>query len=286
MGIACERGAQNLRYITEHKQAFDVEYVYPLDIFERFAETAQGWGLECSCKIQKDQLYPARFNVSRNTPTVEHYMAVLQFFRQVETRVDVTLDYGLMERFVGSNFDFRKVVQILVGVDLRRDVSTSRLKFWFVMHDYPEKLALAMTLCGASKALRTLLVADPSGVVGFDFFLNGRSAIELYPSCNQEAWQRTDVQQRLAAVLSPPALRLLDGCWSILIGFSTANPDKVLYYRPHDPNPLIATLRHDIAKRVQAYYRGQPVLGTIVGLQEREVQAGFIQNISLYYQMS
>ncbi|WP_339461296.1 DUF5838 family protein, partial [Nodularia spumigena] len=36
----------NLRYINEHKQAFDIEYFYPLDIFENFAEQIEDCTIE------------------------------------------------------------------------------------------------------------------------------------------------------------------------------------------------------------------------------------------------
>ena len=197
MDGAREPGAQNEQYIARHRQAFDVESVYALEIFERFAAGARGWGFECGCKIQKDRLYPTRFNMFRTDPMVDDYMAVLRFFRRVATRVGVALDNdGLMQRFLGNDFDFQKVAMILVGVDLRREVSTSRLKLWFALQEYPAKLALALTLCGASSELRTLLDADPSSIVGFDFYFNGRNAIELYPSCDRNAWQHVDVQQR------------------------------------------------------------------------------------------
>ena len=87
-------------------------------------------------------------------------------------------------------------------------------------------------------------------------------------------------------MLSPPALSLLDGCSSILIGFSTANPDKVVYYGTQDPGSLIARLRHDVASRVHAYYSGRAIKGAIVGIREQELRAGFIQNVNLYYQLS
>lgn len=276
----------NQQYIANHRHAFDVESVYALDIFERFAAGARGWGLECGCKIQKDRLYPARFNMFRTDPQVDDYTAVLRFFHRVATRVGVTLDDGLMRQFLGSDFDSRKVAMILVGVDLRQEVSKSRLKFWFALEDYPEKLALAVTLCGGSIELRALLDIDPSSIVGFDFFFNGRSAIELYPSCDRKAWQRADVKLRLAAVLSPPALRLMDGCSSIMIGFSTANTHRIVYYSTENPSSLIAKLRHDVARRVHAYYSGRAIKGAIVGIGERELRDGLVQNVNLYYQMS
>ncbi|MFB2836074.1 LynF/TruF/PatF family peptide O-prenyltransferase [Floridanema evergladense] len=277
---------KNLYYINQHKQVFDVDYLYPLDIFEQFVqEQATNWGLECSCKIEKDKLYPARFNLFRNQPTSQHYQAAIHFFEQAESRADVKINYRLIQQFVGNDFNFSKVVQILVGVDLRKEFSASRLKFWFVIKDYPQKLATAISLCHPPKELEMLLI-DDSVVIGFDFDFKGGTEIEVYPKINEEKFKQFDVQNKLKKVLSPKALQLLDNCWSLIIGFSQANPEKILYYRTNDPNNFIANLHNDLANRVHAYYRKQPVHGTIVGLREQELLVGKIENLNLYYQMS
>lgn len=278
---------KNIDYIRAHNHVFDVEYFYPLDLFESFAETNSAWGLECSAKIQKDKLHPARFNLFYNNPTPRHYHAVLDFFHQVESRIEVKLDYHLIQQFLGNNFDFSKTGQILVGVDLRREISESRLKFWFIIDKYPEKLETAISLSGNSETLQLLLVNNPNQTtIGFDLYLDGRSFIEVYPTITPEDLQNLDVRARLTQVLSPSVWHLFDGCWALMVGISEANADKVLYYRTRNPNNLIASLRNDTANRVHAYYQTQPFQGTIIGLQEREIVAGSIQNINLYYQMT
>jgi LynF/TruF/PatF family peptide O-prenyltransferase len=276
---------KNLYYINQHKLLFDVDYLYTLNIFDDFAEQVTDWGLECSCKIQKDQLYPARFNLFRNQPNWQDYQTAINFFQQVAARTDVKLNYHLIEQFVGNNFDFSKVQQILVGIDLRREFSASRLKFWFVISDYPQKLAQAISLCQPAEELQPFLVEN-SVVIGFDFDFKGGSEIEVYPSISKEKFQQIEIQIQLAKVLSLKALQLLDSCSSLIIGFSQANPEKILYYRTSDPNNFIANLRNDLANRVHAYYREQPVKGTIIGLREKEIIAGRIENLNLYYQMS
>ncbi|WP_414583116.1 LynF/TruF/PatF family peptide O-prenyltransferase [Scytonema sp. PCC 10023] len=276
----------NLYYIGEHKRAFKVEDVYPLDIFEHFVKQAKGWGLECSCKIGKNDLYPIRFNLFYAKPSSEEFNTILDFCRQVEARNDVQLNYQLMQEFLGDNFDFHKVVQILVGVDLRNELSASRLKVWFVIQNYPEKVEKAMALCEPPEELRALIAYLSLMVVGFDFYLDGRSSIELYPRIIQKELQEVDVQKQLSKILSPPALKLLDGCWAFGFGFSKANPETILYYPTPDPNSFIAGLHNHLADRVHAYYREKSVRATIVAFRESELLAGAVQNLSLYYQMS
>jgi len=45
--------SKKLDYIGAHKNAFEIEYLYPLDIFEKFVETTGDCLIECSCKLRK-----------------------------------------------------------------------------------------------------------------------------------------------------------------------------------------------------------------------------------------
>ncbi|NCQ75111.1 MAG: hypothetical protein GPI98_16030 [Microcystis aeruginosa W13-13] len=66
---------QRIQFIRNHQQAFDVEPIYPLRLFEDFVMEVEG---DC-------------------------------FFLQVESRVGVQLDYSLLQKFLGHNFDFSKL---------------------------------------------------------------------------------------------------------------------------------------------------------------------------------
>jgi LynF/TruF/PatF family peptide O-prenyltransferase len=275
----------NIRYIAEHKHAFDIEYFYPLDIFESFVEQVKDCTIECSCKIEKDKIYSARFNILFRDNYQRQFNSVLSFFRKVEARAGVKLDYHLINQFLGNNFDFRKVSTILTGIDLRNKFEDSRLKFWFILKDYPEKVETAIAIHGDSKDLRALIINN-SLLVGFDFFLNGRTDIKLYPEINQEQCQSVEVQLQLANFLSKPALELLNLCSKFTVSWSRDRQQKTLHYHPLDPNIFIYNLRNDQANRVHACYINKPVNHIIVGFPEDELISGAIKNLSLYYQMS
>ncbi len=276
----------NLIYVNEHKRIFQVESLYPLDIFEDFVQKAKGWGLECSCKVQNNKLYPARFNLFCNRPSVEEFDAVLNFFHQVEARNDVKLGYRLMQQFLGDDFECTKIKQILVGVDLRKELLASRVKFWLVIQDYPEKRETAIALSSTTEELRELISCTSLLVIGFDFFLNGSSTIELYPRILRDELEKVKVRQLLAKFISPPALQLLENCWAFALGFSKANPETILYYPTSEPDSFIPHLQNKLANSVHDYYRKQPIKATIFAFRESELLAKSVQNLNLYYQMS
>ncbi|NEO31391.1 MAG: LynF/TruF/PatF family peptide O-prenyltransferase [Symploca sp. SIO3C6] len=275
---------KNLRYLGEHKRIFGVENLYPLELFENFVQARQDCLIDCACKIDQDKLHAARFSLAfvNQQDAKEQIRAALNFFGKVERRIEVKLNYQLLQEFLGIGFDFTKVIKILVGVDARREITDSRLKLFIWIDDYPEKLETAIALAGDSQDLRLLLVNNQL-LVGFDFWLDGRNAIELYPTISAEEWQRVDVRQRLTTVFSPPALRLLDDCYKLQIGFSQANESKILYFHALEPSNFVDNLGNDLASRIDAYYRHQPVKALVVSIPESELLAGSIQKLNMYY---
>ncbi len=281
-----------LHSIGAHKNAFEIEYLYPFDIFEQLVAETGECGLEFSCKIERERIYPARINLSygEDRNFADSFKQILSFFHQVAGRVGVTINYKLLQEFLGNNFDWSKVEGLQTGVDLRQEVTNSRLKLIIRIKDYPEKLETAAALnrdCD-TQGFRALLLYSVL-VIGFDFYLDGRSEIELYPEIKKEDFQRVDVQQRLLQVLSPAALQPLEACNVTMVGFSKANPDnKIVYYRLEDKNNFLNYFSpNDLAQKVHAFYQQQPVLDSMwIGLPEQELRGGIIQNINLYYNQS
>jgi LynF/TruF/PatF family peptide O-prenyltransferase len=112
MTILLESSKKNY-YIGIHKQAFDVETFYPLDIWENFVEkiekSAENCVLESGCKIDQDKLDPARFGIGFQLQNLSQLKVVYQFFQEVESRIDVQINYSLIQNFFGHDFDFSKM---------------------------------------------------------------------------------------------------------------------------------------------------------------------------------
>lgn len=279
--------SKNLMYMKAHENIFEIEALYPLELFERFMQSQTDCSIDCACKIDGDELYPARFSLAlyNNQYAEKQIRETIDFFHQVEGRTEVKLNYQQLQHFLGADFDFSKVIRNLVGVDARRELADSRVKLYIWMNDYPEKMATAMAWCDDKKDLSTLIV-NQEFLVGFDFYFDGRTAIELYISLSSEEFQQTQVWERLAKVVCAPALRLVNDCQAIQIGVSRANDSKIMYYHTLNPNSFIDNLGNEMASRVHAYYRHQPVRSLVVCIPEQELTARSIQRLNMYYCMN
>ena len=279
---------KKIYYIGIHKQIFEIKNFYPLDIFDSFVTqietTSENCYLESSCKIERDKLYPARFGIGFTLKNLKQLNVVYEFFQKVESRIDVQINYSLIQQFFGNDFNFNQMTEFMVGVDARQELAESKLKISLTIKDYPEKIKRAIELNGGlDKNIYNLLVSN-SLHIGFDLSLDGRSEIELYPYIRNQEFQIFDIQQRLASVLSPQALQFLHICSRICVGLSKANADKVVYFYLKNINDFLNYFPvNDNARRVHAYYQQQPMREMCVAVQEKELLEGTIQKMNLYY---
>ena len=280
---------QQLEVLKKHSTVFEVQELYPIKILENLVEqialTTDKFSLELSCKIEQDKLYGGRIQLGfEEEDSTQNFNIILDFLRQVESRVDVNLDYSLLNQLIGSDCDFSKVTEMMVGVDSRPKFSDSRLKISLTLADYPEKIAKAIALTGLVNQNITSLLIYNKLHLGFDLSFDGRSAIEIYPFINKQDLVNPDIQELLTAYISPEALQILPFSSRLLIGLSKANIDKILYFYLDSIDDFLNCFSpNDIAKKVHAYYRSQPVAAMCVALPEKQLLAATINNMNLYY---
>lgn len=277
-----------LRYFNEHKRAFDVENLYVLDKFELFLQKTQEPSLlENGFKIDLDRVYAGRFCLGylpKGSQESQFNTEFSNFLCDIESRVEVKLNYNIITRFL-EGFDAKKATKILVGVDARSELADSKIKIYILLEKYPEKIEEAISLCGDSSEILDIreLIGENNLFVGFDFYLDGRTEIEIYPMLVEEDCLRANVQKLLSRILPSKALILLKACHALQIGYSKANDSKVFYFHPIDNKFFADSLDNEMAKKVNAYYKKQPVMGLVVGIPELEFRKESIQRLNLYY---
>lgn len=285
---------QKLQFIRNHQQAFDVEPIYPLPLFEDFVMGVKGdCGLEASCKIELDKLIASRFLLFFKDKAQEwqkYLNQSLTFFSQVETQVGVEIDYSLLNQFLGSGFDFSKVGNFTTGIDLRSNLADSSLKIHFRIEDYPEKLETSLALSGDSissliKELPSYPLTKLIPQIGFDFYFNGSSEIELYLEVGEDDFQHPEIKKFLWERFSTVALEPLKASSMFHLGLSKANNDPVLYYNLKNKKDLVNYFNlNDMGQRVHSFYQHQNILPQMwVGTAQKELEKTRIENIRLYY---
>ena len=281
---------QKLQFIRNHQQAFDVEPIYPLPLFEDFVMSVEGdCSLEVSCKIESDKLIASRFLLffKDKTQQWQKYLnQSLTFFSQVENRVGVQIDYSLLHQFLGYNFDFSKLTVLSAGIDLRNNLAESSLKMHIRIKDYPEKLDKAFAL--SDGAADGNYLKDFVNLIGFDFYFNGKSEIEIYAEVQEEDFFKPETINLVWRHFPPSVLTSLQASDSFFVGLSKANNNPVLYYHLKNRQDLVNYFKlNDTAQRVHSFYQNQDILPNMwIGTAQKELEKTRIENIRLYYYKS
>ena len=280
---------QRIQFIRNHQQAFDVEPIYPLRLFEDedFVMEVEGdCNIEASCKIELDKLIASRFMLFFKDQSQEWQKCLTQslaFFRQVENRVGVQLDYSLLQKFLGHNFDFSKLEVLSAGLDLRTNLADSSLKIHIRIKDYPEKLQTAFVL--SDGAADSDYLSEFVELIGFDFYFNGKSEIEIYAELQEDDFFRPETINLVWRHFPDSVLKPLQGSNMFFTGLSKANNNPVLYYHLNNRQDLTNYFEiNDTAQRVHSFYQHQDILPNMwVGTTQKELEKTRIENIRLYY---
>ena len=281
---------QRIQFIRNHQQAFDVEPIYPLGLFEDFVMEVEGdCNIEASCKIELDKLIASRFMLFFKDQSQEWQKCLTQslaFFRQVENRVGVQLDYSLLQKFLGHNFDFSKLEVLSAGLDLRTNLADSSLKIHIRIKDYPEKLQTAFVL--SDGAADSDYLSEFVELIGFDFYFNGKSEIEIYAELQEDDFFRPETINLVWRHFPDSVLKPLQGSNMFFTGLSKANNNPVLYYHLNNRQDLTNYFKiNDTAQRVHSFYQHQDILPNMwVGTTQKELEKTRIENIRLYYYKS
>lgn len=293
-----------LQFIRAHQQAFDVEPIFPLQLFEDFVASVKGdLAIEASCKIEFDKLIASRFLLffkDLNQLPASTIKQTLSFFHQVEKRVGVQINYDLLLQFMSRDPDFYKSQVISSGIDLRGHLSEDSLKMHIrfdkaqnTVETNLELIETALKLGNLDDHSLELLDACSQFIpknklipqVGFDFYLDGHSVIELYLQIEEEYFRNPEVQELLQQRFSESALQPLEGTNCFGIGLSNVNVNPVFYYRLKKKQDLPIYFRtNSTAERVSSFYQHQvtePFMN--IGVAEQELQNSQIENIRLYY---
>ena len=291
---------KRLDFIRAHQIAFDVEPLFPLPLFEDLVSNLQGsYALEQSCKIESDILHAGRFLIISNTvgDGLNLLPRSLKFLDSIENRVGASINRELIDAFLKTGEFPEKVIGSTVGIDLRPTIKDSSVKIHILIDkDSSELINKAIHLDGGeySDDLTEMLLED-TYMIGFDFFLDGRSEIEIYPIFEQggklpsllQCGKGNSLKRYIRANFSQKVSSLINTTNVFMAGFSRVNKEPVLYFGFYD---FVDALKYfnfnGLANRVRNFYQHQDHLClTWIGVTESELEKDRLENSRIYFRV-
>ncbi|BAY89765.1 MULTISPECIES: LynF/TruF/PatF family peptide O-prenyltransferase [unclassified Tolypothrix] len=286
---------RRLRFMRSHQEAFDVEPEFPLPLLENLAQAlGSRCVVELSCKVESNQLFAARINICYRDAWPQSLGQSLKFLDEVESRVGIQINRDLLQQFLAVHINSNKILWNTTGIDLRPNVEDSSVKIHIGIDPNQDTEELVMTAIGLdgsqySPELIQVLLKD-SYMIGFDFFLNGRSEVELYTSCpggkqqlvgNQGIYLKSYAKRNF----SEKVFYLLEACDLFMAGFSKANTEAVIYFGFNNiedmPKYFLFT---SLGQRIYDFCRSQGA-GPLpcVGVTQKDLESHHVENLRFYY---
>lgn len=287
---------QRLQLIRAHLEVFDVEPIFPISLFEKVVfDLDSCLGIEPSCKVEGNTLFAGRFNalITENWP--QSIGEALKFLDAVESRVGVSINRKLLERFLAEHIQSSKIIGNTIGIDLRPDIKKSSLKIHIPFdnkQDCDELIMTAMALDDSyySPELTQVLLKD-CYQVGFDFFLNGHSTIEFYTCCSGKknqcflgkrgsylrSYMKNNFSQKIASLIEKSTI--------FILGLSKENINPVLYFEFDNLKDVRNCFSfNSLGDRIYGFCQNRRLDGFVgVGVTEKDIENNQLENFRFYY---
>ncbi|VVB92184.1 Uncharacterised protein [uncultured archaeon] len=232
--------------------------------------------LECSCKVCGEAVHPLRFNLwYKNSGEFSLNPKIVTFLKNYAQAFP--LNFSLYQQLVGTDFQYDKVKCTSLGIDVRTQSSASRVKLWHIIEHYPEKEAMVLNFPEISPIARILKI-QPGLLFGFDFGLDGGTAVKVYPVLHTSHIQQS--RSLLNILFGARTLALLEQCKWVNFGFTTKEAGLSLHLFPRNPKMFIDNLHHPVLSDA---YRLSGAQKVIISLDQAEVESGCCSSFNLYY---
>ena len=282
-----------MRVYNFHKRDFKLGENKFLRLFEKLLSESPCSILEFAPKITPKGIHAARFRagyVEKDNPIGLN--AIFQFLDEISKYENVYLNRRILEQIVNKRFDLLRVRRLGIGVDFRESFSDSKVKCYFTIKDYPEKLNQVLAMHPPVDRINDYPIND---MFGINIYFDGRTDIEIYPSLMPKDWRDETLMDKLR--LQDVSREFLSECNAMFVSFE-GNGKHVLHLYPHSPTRFVRMIGNrqlsvlygnaQIIRYIISRSSGIEVLRVVISCAEDEMISNEIQHIdlALYYQLS
>lgn len=282
-----------LQIYTLHKKDFGLEENKLLGLFEELVSESPCSILECGPQISPEGIHAARFRVGyveKDNPMGLN--AMFQFLDEISKYENVYLNRRILEQIVCKRFDLLRVGRLGIGIDFRENMNDSKVKFYFTIKDYSEKLNQILAIHPPVDRISDYPIND---MFGINIYFNGRTDIEIYPTLMSKHWKDTILMDKLKLQDIPNEFLL--ACNDMSVSFQDTGR-RVLHFFLHSPTKFVRmignrqlTVLYGNAQIIRHIISRSSKIGLLrvaISLKEDEMISRNIRhiNLALNYQLS
>ncbi|MEQ8539051.1 MAG: LynF/TruF/PatF family peptide O-prenyltransferase [Coleofasciculus sp. D1-CHI-01] len=289
---------RRLQIVRSHLDAFDVESVFPIPLFEEAILEIEGTcGVEPSCKVEGNQLWAGRFEVCNDIGVVwpQCLNYTVKFLDQLESHLGVKIKRQAFEQFCAIHFNSRKIVNNSIGIHLDNNIKNSSVSLYFHLdfeQDPEELVRTAMTLTQKfyPEELTQILIRETI-MIGFELFFDGRSVIEICAGAPAISGKLGTKGNYLTPYIEKNFSQKVNDLFRksrlIILSYSQVYTEPILwFYFIDDDAKKLSTLFYfnGLGERICGFIKNQDCLvDAAVTVTEKELEKSRLENFCIFY---
>lgn len=284
MDILLRKKEEYFEKYLSHKRLFNIVSNDILECFENFLLDSSDFDLECSCRIEGNHYFPARFNLwfRNNLDYPETTKKIFNFFSGISS-LGFHLDILFTKSIINNSINFSKVNHVVAGIDIRDNKVTSRVKIWISAVEYPDLVNKVLSLHGLNNKVAELIYSN-SLLFGIDLYFNGQSRIKIYPLLSDYFLKNIAIAYKLKSIFSNKIIKLIYMSKSLNICFKSDKKSRNLYFSPIDSTEFLKHLNcHSVNKMYNRLSCLPSYTQPMFAFKENELDSNLINFSNLYY---
>jgi len=282
-----------IRMYQFHKREFGLEDNNFLRLFEELLSRPPCSILECSAKISPEGVHTARFRLGYEQRDIGEGLDQISYLLgRIAACDEVILDRGILWRIVDEGLDLSRVMATGVGLDHRMNGKDSKVKCYFMIREYPEKVDEVLSIHRPVDYIRDYLIHEVF-MFGIDMYFDGRTGVEIYPFLEHQDLRNAALMDRLK--LRGTVGGFIEECSTLHISFEDGGR-RVLHFHPQRPTRFVRLIGN---RQLSLLYSNVQILNFLLSrlskaepvsvnlaLVEDEIISKNIQNINLQYALT
>lgn len=282
-----------IRMYEFHKKEFGPEDNKFLRLFEELLSEPACSVLECSAEISPKGIHAARLRLGYQEEDIRKGLdASYGFLSGIETCENVRLNRKILDRIVDKKLCLSRILQMGIGLDYREETYNSKVKYYFMISEYPEKVNQVLSLHPPVDTIDAYLNHGEL-TFGIDMYFDGRTGVELYLLLKRQDLRNGALVEKLN--LRDPVLAFIEECSGLHVSFH-GRGERLLHFHPLSPTRFVHLIGN---RRLSLLYSNVQILKFLlsrwkikegfsfsISLREDEIMSRNIQNTSLQYALS
>ena len=276
-----------------HRREFGLEDNEFLRLFEESLSQPPCSILECSVKISQKGIHAARLRLGYEQKDIQEGVnAICHFLHRIAVYDNVLVNREILYRIVDRRLDLSRVMAVGTGLDYGKKVNGSKVKCYFMIREYPEKVDQVLSLHPSVDGIRDYLIHEVF-MFGVDMYFDGRTGVEIYPFLELQDLKNSELMDKLK--LRGAVDGFIEECSRLRVSFE-GDGKRVLHFHPQSPTRFVHLIGN---RKLSLLYSNVQILNFLLSrsfetepvsvnlaLMEDEIISNNIENINLQYALT